>query len=158
MINIITAYAGTGKTTLAAMYPETVVDFVCMPFKYYLEPDVDINESCKANPCNVMHDEWPLNYIEAIKTELCDERILLIPSDLSVLSILRKKGISYTLCYPLREAKETYRQRFINRGNSEVFLSIFIGKWDWFLSKLEQTEAATRIVLEPHQFLADVIS
>ena len=33
---IIAAFAGTGKTTLAMRYPDLVIDFVAMPYKYYL--------------------------------------------------------------------------------------------------------------------------
>ena len=64
---IIAAYAGTGKTTLAAMYPDSVVDFVCMPYKYYLSPDNDSGEASKGNPCNVMREDWPYNYVAAIQ-------------------------------------------------------------------------------------------
>ena len=31
---IIATHAGTGKTTLARMYPDRVIDLVCMPYKY----------------------------------------------------------------------------------------------------------------------------
>ena len=58
---IIAAYAGTGKTTLARLYPQVAVDFVCMPYKYQLEQDGESDEACKANPDNVMQDDWPYN-------------------------------------------------------------------------------------------------
>ena len=156
MSMIIAAYAGTGKTTLAEMYPDTVFDFVCMPYKYYLSPDRDRGEAGKGNPYNVMREDWPYNYVEAIKSALDAEKTLLIPSDVNVLATLRQEGIPYTLCYPQRDAKEVYRQRFIDRGNTEDFLSIFIDGWDQFIDKLETTETERRIVLQPHQFLRDV--
>jgi len=34
---IIAAFAGTGKTTMAKLYPQTAIDFVCMPYKYEIE-------------------------------------------------------------------------------------------------------------------------
>ena len=34
---IIAAFAGTGKTTMAKLYPQTAIDFVCMPYKYELD-------------------------------------------------------------------------------------------------------------------------
>ena len=69
-IRIIAAYAGTGKTTLAAKYPDTMIDFVCMPYKYYLAPDGDSSEAGKANPFNELRKDWPYNYFEAIKSAL----------------------------------------------------------------------------------------
>jgi hypothetical protein len=155
---IIAAYAGTGKTTLAAMYPDNTEDFVCMPYKYYLAPDDNNGEISKGNPNNLMREDWPQNYIKAIKMALCAEKALLIPSDSHVMMLLRLESIPYTLCYPRRDAKETYRRRFIARGNTEDFLSIFIDGWDLFLDNLEKDEAGQRIVLEPHQFLSDVIT
>jgi len=154
---IIAAYAGTGKTTLATMYPDKVTDFVCMPYKYYLASEIDSSEAGKGNPDNVMREDWPYNYVEAIKTTLTESKTLLIPSDSRVLAILRHEGIPYTLCYPRRDSKDFYRQRLINRGNTEDFLSIFIDGWEWFLNSLETVEADRRIVLETYQFLSDII-
>ena len=156
-IRIIAAYAGMGKTTLAAKYPDTMIDFVCMPYKYFLTPDGDSSEAGKANPFNEMRKDWPHNYIEAIKSALRKEKILLIPSDLRVLELLRRESISYILCYPQRSAKEVYRQRFIDRGNTEDFLEVFINGWDYYIDKLETDKADKRIVLEPYQYLCDVI-
>lgn len=154
---IIAAFTGTGKTTLAAMYPDRVIDFVCMPYKYYLEQDSDGTESSKANPDNIMREDWPYNYVEAIKSMLKNGKTILIPSDSRVLVLLRLVNIPYILCYPQRSAKDTYRQRFIDRGNTEDFLSIFIDGWDWFMDALDGTEAERRFVLEEDQFLSDVI-
>ena len=61
MNGIIAAFAGTGKTKLAAMYPDLVVDFVCMPYKYYLIQEYDNGESSKRNPENTIREDWPAN-------------------------------------------------------------------------------------------------
>ena len=156
MSMIIAAFAGVGKTKLATMYPDAFVDFVCMPYKYYLEPDGDSSESGKGNLDNIMQEDWPQNYIEAIKSALLTDKTLLIPSDSRVLALLDLERIPYTLCYPQRDAKEAYRQRFIERGNTEDFISIFIDGWDYFFNALEKAGTESRIVLEPHQFLSDV--
>lgn len=157
---IIAAYAGTGKTTFAAMYPEIAIDFVTMQYKYYLEPDdsSNVTETSKANPNNIMRWEWPFNYVEAIRSLLNEtNKILLIPSDSFVLELLRYENIPYTLCYPRRDAKDVYRRRFVDRGNTERFLAIFIDEWDSFLDSLESDPSSSRIIMEPHQFLCDVI-
>jgi hypothetical protein len=158
---IIAAFAGAGKTTFAAMYPDLFTDFECMPYKYYLpEQEGEVDETCKANFDNVMRDEWPHNYVEAIKKTLedDDEKILIIPSDSWVLRLLREENIEYSLCYPVREAKEVYRQRYIDRGNTEDFLYVFIDGWERFMDKLESDPTIYRYVMEPHQYLSDVIA
>jgi len=155
---IIAAYAGTGKTTAAKLYPERVVDFVCMPYKYILAADGSADgESRKADPGNIMREDWPYNYINVVKENLKEEKTLLIPTDLNVLLLLRHKKIPYTLCYPQISDKEIYRQRFINRGNTEEFIGIFIGGWEQRINTLKQDKYGKHIVLKSNQFLSDVI-
>jgi hypothetical protein len=155
---VIAAYAGTGKTTLAALFPLLTEDFVCMPYKYIFEENVYFFEDRKANPNNILRDEWPINYIHAIKQKFSNGKTLLIPSDIYVLSLLKNENITYTLCYPQRNAKEIYRKRFLDRGNTDKFIEIFIGSWDVFLDYFEQDLHGEHIVLQSNQFLSDVIN
>lgn len=155
---IIAAFAGVGKTTLAKMHPDRFTDFVCMPYKYYLPGTNDEGEANKANFDLEMREEWPYNYTEAIMEALKGKKTLLIPTVMHVLFLLEMKDIPYTLCYPRRDAKEVYRQRYIARGNTEDFLSVFIDGWDEFMGFLETNTYATNIVLEANQFLSDVIN
>ena len=153
---IIAAYAGTGKTTLAQNFPDEFADFVCMPYKYVLAPDGDQSEAGKANPDNVMRDDWPHNYVAAIEAAAGVGKHLLIPTDLFVLMLLRAKNIPYILCYPDRNAKEVYRRRFLERGNTEQFIDIFIGRWGEFLGAFERDDYRKHLILEPHAYLEDV--
>jgi len=154
---IIAAFAGTGKTTLASLYPQKVVDFICMPYKYYLDKNEVDDEACKANSDYVLHNDWPYNYVQAIKQNLDNDKILLIPPDIYVLLLLRGEGLPYTICYPEKEAKEIYRNRFIARGNTEEFIDIFIGGWDKFIDSLENDRYGKHIILEADQYLSDVV-
>ncbi|MDF2821178.1 MAG: hypothetical protein K0R15_1619 [Clostridiales bacterium] len=154
---IIAAYAGVGKTTFASMYPDKVIDLECMPFKYYLEDDHYVGEAGKANPNNEIQLDWPYNYIASIKEILSEDKIILIPSDRFVLQLLREENIDYVLAYPQRNAKEEYRRRYIDRGNTEDFLLVFSDRWDIFLTMLEKDTYGKHIVLASNQFLSDVI-
>jgi len=154
---IIAAFTGAGKTTLSKLYPQTVIDFTCMSYKYYLDEDKEPTETCKADPNLDFRFGWEKDYVQAIKQHMSDYRILLIPSDRLVLLLLEKEGIMYTLCYPKREAKEEYHKRFIERGNSNHFIDIFIGRWDYFMDTLESDSYGKHIVLDSDQFLSDVI-
>ena len=153
---IVAAFAGTGKSTLAAKYPDRIADFVCMPYKYYLDPESDSGEAEKASFENVMREDWPCNYVEAIKVALGEYETILIPSDTGVLKLLEAEGLLYTLCYPERAAKDEYEKRFIVRGNSENFLSIFIGGWNRFMDALERDAYGKHIVLGTWQYLSDI--
>jgi len=159
---IIAAFAGTGKTSLAKMHPQKAADFVSMPFKYYLpeagdsasQPD---GEACKADYNNMMREDWPDNYVAAIINSMRDGKILLIPSAWDVLERLKEKNAPYYLCYPRRDAKEEYKKRFQDRGNTEDFIDIFIGGWDRFMDTLEADTYGRHIVMTPHLYLSDVI-
>ena len=158
-IRVIAAFAGVGKSAFAERNPEKFTDFALMPYKYYLDPDREFDESGKANPENVMREDWPRNYAEAIQRALAEsDKTLIIPSDSSVLRLLREKDIPYLLVYPAREAKEVYRKRFIARGNTEDFLSVFIDGWDRFMDSLENDQYGDHRVLRPEQYLSDAIS
>ena len=158
---IVAAYAGTGKTTLANKYPQTVTDFICMPYKYCFDGQneyVGEPEACKANPDNVMHYDWPHNYVSALKAAESEDhkKIWLIPTDTLVLWLLEQENLQYALCYPERSAKEVYQQRFINRGNTTRFLHIFIGNWDCYFDRLEKYTYGRHIVMKSHEFLTDI--
>ena len=118
---------------------------------------IHYDESSKANPKNIPNDDWPFNYISVIKENLKSDKLLLIPSDLYILELLRLERLSYCLCYPQRNAKEIYRERYINRGNTNEFIDIFIGRWDKFMDCFEKDSCGQHIVLLPDQFLSDVI-
>jgi hypothetical protein len=157
MKTIIAAHAGTGKTHFASLYPELTIDLVSMPYKYILTNDTPYDESSKANPENILNPDWPNNYISAIKQNLESDKILLIPSDFLVLDLLKNEKLHYFLCYPQRNAKEIYCERYIKRGNSDEFIDIFIDGWDKFMDRFEKDTYGQHIVLQPEQFLSDVI-
>jgi len=154
---IIAAYAGTGKTHFALLYPELVTDLVSMPYKYEIDKNTIYDETSKANPEHIFNDEWPYNYISAIKENLKSNKLLLIPTDYLVLGLLRVEKFPYCLCYPQRKDKEIYRERYIKRGNTADFIDIFIGRWDRFMDSFENDSYGQHIVLQSGQFLSDVI-
>ena len=148
---IIAAYCGVGKSTFAAMNPQKIVDFYAIPYKYFLDSDGDKGESGKANPYNVMRPDWPYNYVAAIQEICSEDKLILIPSDSWVLELLRKEEVPYILAYPQRDAKEVYHKRFVDRGNTEIFISTFIGCWDVFLDALEKDPCSRHIILHPYK-------
>ena len=151
---IVAAHAGTGKTTFARMYSDKVVDFVCMPYKYYLDPDKDEGEAGKASLDNIIHAKWPLNYVDSLieqETAYNGKKIFLIPPAWNMLALLEQRGEAYILCYPQRDARDVYKKRYTDRGNSEEFLHIFVDGWDGFLDQFERDMYGQRIVMQPER-------
>jgi hypothetical protein len=152
---IIAAYAGVGKTTYAKLHAEDTLDFVCMPYKYEQSDEADKGEAGKACSENTMDPEWPFNYVDALEKIKDGHKFILIPSDTAVLYLLKERGMPFLLVTPLRSAKEEYRRRFIERGNSNEFIEIFIEHWDSFMDSLERVCPCVRIALDIDEYLTD---
>ena len=54
------------------------------------------------------------------------------------IGISGSRWIPYTLIYPEKNLKDEYEKRYRNRGNTEDFLDIFIGQWEFRIEELEQ--------------------
>ena len=76
------------------------------------------------------------------------------------MEFLEADRIPYTLIYPEKNLKDEYEKRYRNRGNTEDFLDIFIGQWEFRIEELEQKTSplAKHIVLREEQYLSDVIN
>ena len=156
---IIAAHAGTGKTRFANTIFDAT-DFICMPYKYYL-PDgmmsCEESEHMKADLGLDIRDEWPDNYVKAVINQYNENRYVIIPPVMSVLSALRDEEIPYILCYPERSAKNEYERRYKERGNSEDFLDIFIGHWDRFLDQMKSDPGKHHIIMKSNEYLTDLL-
>ena len=157
---IIAAHAGTGKTYFSKNVYDSV-DFVCMPYKYYL-PDGFIageeDEPIKADLDLIMREEWPDNYCKAVINVYNEHKYVIIPPIGPVLAALRDEEIPYILCYPERSAKAEYESRYRKRGNSESFLRVFINRWDLFLDAMESDPGEDHVVLKEGEYLLDYLS
>lgn len=159
---IIAAYAGVGKTTFCTKNQGNAIDVVCMPFKYsnFYEVSSQLGESedIKANEKLELRDKWELYYYWAVKylAYYCPKKYIVIPTINSIMDFLEADNIPYTIFYPNVELKDEYEQRYLERGNSESFMDVFIGQWDYRLESLAERKCK-KIVLESHQYLSDVI-
>lgn len=155
---VIAAFAGTGKTFFCNNV-QNAKDFVCMPYKYFLpktERNAVEDEQMKADLSLEMNPMYPDNYIKAIIDNIDKFEYLVIPSDSWVLKGLENNKVSYILCYPTVNAKEEYEQRYLSRGNTEDFISIFIGHWDAFMKTLRANNYGIHIEMNKQEYLLDI--
>lgn len=72
------------------------------------------------------------------------------------------KQIGYLIrfIYPEKNLKDEYEKRYRSRGNTEKFLDIFIGQWEFRIEGLEQKNSplAKHVILKEGQYLSDVIN
>ena len=157
---IIAGFAGIGKSHLASREPDKYEDFIARPYRYLLDEDGMADESQEARKADLSlgtHPCWPCNYLNALTHRNGNPGNLLIPSDHQVLNDLAIEGVPFALVYPDKMAKEEYRHRFVERGNSEDFIGIFIGRWESFMKQLKMAPCRYRIILGPGQYLSDVV-
>lgn len=155
---LIAAHAGTGKSTFARMYPDKVIDLVCMPYKYEDYNYPEESEAVKANTDADFNVNWPDNYYIAVLNHLKSGKIILIPPVFDVIyKLYAADNIKYILCYPERNLKDEYEQRYIKRGNTQEFLEMFIWGWDYFIDNCEKDPYGKHVVLKSGQYLSDVI-
>ncbi|MCL1892495.1 MAG: hypothetical protein FWF97_04395 [Alphaproteobacteria bacterium] len=130
MTRIIAGFAGIGKTTLAKKY-KNVLDLEAILYKYSLENTESLGleaiETIKGERSvadKKPNPDWPDNYIAAIKNNINKYDYILVwchPEE--ILPHFDNSGIDYELFIPTIDALDEYRQRFINRGNSEEFVN-----------------------------------
>lgn len=156
---IIASYAAAGKTTFSQRV-EGAVDLATMPRSWFLPPpdkSEGAHESEKGAPYFLRDPRYPDNYILDVLRAEREYPYVLIPTNAGIIRRLWEEyGRQVILCYPTKEQKEAYRARFLARGNSEDFESIFIGHWEDFLGPFWAGEVpGISLPLGPGVFLLD---
>lgn len=159
---IIAAYAGTGKSTFAAQTEDTV-DLPIMPYRWILPPidkppaKLEELEREKGAIFRLADPRFPLNYLaEILKAERAHKFVLIPTNGEVILRLQEDYGRNVLLCYPEDACREEYRKRFLSRGNSDCFLTLFIDGWNRVLDPLRENGRGVHIVMGPGTYLADL--
>lgn len=154
---IIAGFAGTGKSTFAA-WVENAIDLTSMPFSRILpavksgEPEAE-----KAAPWLLNDPLYPDNYVAAVlRAERRYDYVIIPTSEWVIYRLQKEYGRRIVVCAPTDECREEYRRRFVDRGNSEDFIEVFIGKWEEILSNVRELDNVVHIPLGPGEHLTDI--
>lgn len=138
---IISGFPGIGKSHLYQASPRCVMDSDSSGF----------NKS-----------EFPDNYVSHIEHLLeanPKEKIILVSSHSLVREELRKRKVKFVLVYPKRHLKETYLERYRQRGSSPEFVEMMSDKWDSFIDSCEVNPGNITISLEnSNEYLIDIFT
>lgn len=102
-------------------------------------------------------DEFPANYIAHIREIAPKNDVTLVSSHFEVRDELEEQGFNFVLVYPTADQKDDYMLRYMNRGSPKAFLDLMYTNWDKFLESCAQQQGCLHVVLQPGQYLSDVI-
>lgn len=135
-MHILSAFPGCGKSHLFATPSKLLIS------------DSDSSQFDKT--------EFPYNYVDHIQEKHLVNDLCLVSSHAEVRAEMKQRNLRYTLVYPARSCKSEYLARYARRGSPAAFIEMMDKQWDNFLDSCEADDAPS-IVLEPGQYLSDVI-
>lgn len=150
---IVSAFAGVGKTTLAQMYKEDVIDLESGNFKWL---DNDGTENLKGNK-KIPNPKYPINYLEAIKKANSQYKVVLISQHDVIRKCLDAVKLDYIVVYPEIGLKEEFIERYKLRDNNDNFINLISSKWENWISDLNLIQNHKKIVINKGQYLSDFV-
>ena len=137
---IVVGYPGVGKTYLGKTFSD-VVDIDSSDYHWiYDNPevarDLEKRKDCMEKSLN---DSWPYNYIEAISDLYHQDEFsyILVVFKTEILSLLSDCQLPFTIVAPKRELKEEYRKRYVERKNTDRYISRMLSEWDRDMEYIE---------------------
>ncbi len=155
---IISGFAGIGKTTLQKNNKD-VIDLESSDYKWiYLDNDTkSMNKEERKGATNrIQNPMWPINYVREIIKKASEYDIVLISQDLEVRECLRDNKCKYYVCFPKKECKNEYIERYKNRGNNEKFISLVSENFESWIDALMNEE--NKLIMEPGEYLEDTLN
>lgn len=103
--------------------------------------------------------DFPNNYIQHIKDKLNDNEteIIFISSHKEVREALRDNGIEFMLIYPNINLKESYINRYKERGSDDNFINFLSNNWDNFINEIKEEDYYTKVELSEGKYISDII-
>lgn len=154
---IIAAYAGCGKTYLARHWDQCT-EINSMQYARFLDEQEYEDEREKANPSHISNPLYPYNMIPDILKAEQKYPYVLIPTDVTVIRLLQREYQRRVVTVvPDISLQESYRQRYLERGNSEDFCRIFADGMNERIKAICKVAQFPSVSLNGNQYLFDYI-
>lgn len=135
MAQVVAGFPGVGKSTLTKE-----------------DPSIGDSDSSQFDK-----EYFPGNYMAHVRNRMVADKLTLVSSHDIVRQALVKSKIDYILVYPALECKDEYLKRYNKRGSELKFIDLLERNWNDWIKDCQAQEGCIHVVLQPGQFLADVI-
>ena len=154
---IISGFAGIGKTTIDEKWPN-IIDLESSDYKWNYEnikTEFMNKEKRKGIANRSPNPSWPKNYIKKIIEKAKEYDIVLISQDLEARECLKENGYSYYVCFPTKECKQQFIERYKNRGNNNKFISLINENFERWIDALMAED--NKLIMKPGEYLEDTL-
>ncbi|MDD4110349.1 MAG: hypothetical protein PHS54_02220 [Clostridia bacterium] len=101
---------------------------------------------------------WEEVYCDIVECMVDKYDFIFISTHDIVIDEMKKRGNDFYIVYPLKQCKDEYCQRFIDRGSSREYVDKFMKRWSQFIDQLDNINYDKKITLRSGQYLSDVLN
>lgn len=139
---IISAFPGTGKSTIAKEYPTIFMDI-----------DSSVHHKLEDGTKNPSFID---DYYNDIVKNMKDKHIL-VSSHHELLAKLKENNIDFIVVVPDIELRDHYLVKYHRRGNSDEFVQTLHDNWDHWIKNIT-SRYDNVLILKKHEYIIDYIS
>lgn len=133
MAKIIAATCACGKTYYANNNPTTSIDLEYSHYAWITKDGKKVRDSYGNKIPNFA---FPHNYIVAIKQAMQTHDYIFVTTHETVIRELIKEELPITVVIPSPVLKDTWIDRFVNRGDDEYFINQQLANWELWNAEL----------------------
>lgn len=154
---IIAGFATIGKTYISKRYTN-ILDLESSSYKYDYSSYENIDyEKLKGTSGRKENNEWPSNYYNAIKEAQNKYDVVLVQLNKMHLEYFDKHNIEYYVVYPSLDSWEWVKQRSINRGNNDKWLSRLEEVFEEYYIASKNSNCKEMFIVSENTSLEDIL-
>ncbi len=147
-IYVIAAFPGTGKSEAT---------------KILQDMGIQASDSDSSHHPKEPQGVFPDNYIQHIKNRINEYKqtgggYIFVSSHKEVRDALIAEKIDFTLFYPSLALKQTYLDRYVDRGSNESFVQLLKDNYEDWIDEIQEEEGYSKYMIVGNVYLSDLLT